>query len=213
METPPYPSNSKSTPPPSEPRKVERVVTSEVKSRPKSLGKRLKEALIGGDSTSTWHYVLGEVVIPQVKDLIAEAGKQALEMVIFGDNSRSGSRRSPGRTSGSGYTNYNRYSARGNRPIGSAIREERPTVNTRRQDLDEIVFETRADAQNVLEQMFETLEEYHLVSVADLYAMLDWTSRSTHTDQKWGWESLQGSEIKMTRGGYLLILPKPVPLD
>lgn len=76
-----------------------------------------------------------------------------------------------------------------------------------------MVFGTRAAAQDVLEELYDKLEEYHVVSVADLYTMLDWTSRSTHTDQKWGWENLQGSDIKRVRDGYLLILPKIVSLD
>jgi hypothetical protein len=210
METPQFPSNSKSTPP-TEPRKVERVVTNEVKSRPKSVGRRLREALFGGDSKSAIGYAISEVVIPQTKDLIAEAGKQILEMIIFGDASAR-SRRTSGRPHGSRYTNYSQYASRG-RSGATSIREDRPTVSPRSQSLDEIVFETRAEAEAVLEQLYDTLEEYHLVSVADLYTMLDWTSRSTHTDQKWGWESLQGSDIKITRGGYILILPKTVPLD
>src|SRR5688572_21378230 len=205
MESPQYPGNSKSTPS-DEPRKVERIVTSGVKSRPKSVGRRLKEALFGGNSKTAVGYAISEVVIPQAKDLLAEAGKQILEVIIFGD-ARERPRRSSGRTYGSRYTNYSGYASRG-RTVSGSVREERPTVSPRSQDLDDIVFETRVAAQRVLEQMYETLEEYHLVSVADLYTMLDWTSRSTHTDQKWGWESLQGSDIQITRGGYLLILPK-----
>lgn len=212
MDTPNYPSNSKSVPPSDEPRKAERIVTNEVRSRPKSLGKRLRQALFGGDSKSALQYVIAEVIVPQAKDLLAEAGQQAIEQVIFG-GSRGGSRRSSGRTYGTSQTNYTRYSARGNRPIGNSMREERPTATLRSRDLDEIIFETRAEAEAVREQMYDFLEQYHLVSVADLYTMLGWTSRSTHTDQKWGWESLQGSDIRLTRGGYILILPKTVPLD
>lgn len=206
MDTPQYPSNSKSTPP-EEPRKTEKVVTNEVRSRPKSVGRRLKEALFGGDSKSAFLYAIAEVVLPQGKDLIAEAGKQMLEMIIFGDARERP--RSARRTQGPGYTNYTRYSARGNRP--TSIRQERTTATPRTRDLDEIIFETRAEAQEVLEKMYETLEEYHLVSVADLYAMLDWSS--THTDQKWGWEDLHGSDIRITRGGYILVLPKTIALD
>jgi len=210
MESPHYPSNSKSAPP-AEARKIERVVTDEVKSRPKSVGRRLKNALIGGDSKSAFMYAIAEVVIPQAKDLIAEAAKQIIESIIFAD-ARPGSRRPSGRTHGN-YTNYSsRYSSRGTRP-GPSIREERPTVSPRSRDLDDMVFGTRAAAQDVLEELYDKLEEYHVVSVADLYTMLDWTSRSTHTDQKWGWENLQGSDIKRVRDGYLLILPKIVSLD
>lgn len=204
MDTPQFPSNSKSTPPPSEPRKAERVVTNEVKSRPRSLGTRLKQALFGGDSKTALQYVIGEVIVPQAKDLLSEATTQMIEQIIFGGN-RTPHRRSPNRP---GYTNYRGYSARPGRPTGSSIRVEHPNATARTQDLDEIIFATRAEAQAVLEKMYEFLEEYELVSVADLYTMLGWTSRSTHTDQKWGWEDLRGSDIRLTRGGYILILPK-----
>lgn len=207
MTRPDFPSNSKSTPP-AEPRKIERVTTDEVTARRKSVGKRLKDALIGGDSKSVMQYVIVEVLIPQAKDTISEMVTQGLERLIYGDG-RPGSRRSPNRTYGSSYTNYNRYSRE--RSVGSSIREERPGLSARRTDDDEWIFRSRADAQAVLEQMYETLEEYKLVSMADLKAMCE--KPSTHIDQKWGWENLQGSEIRITRGGYLLILPKTIPLD
>lgn len=202
-----YPSNSQSAKPGPEPRKVEQVVTTPVKSRPKSVGKRLKDALIGGDSRTAMQYVIGEVIIPQAKEMIAEAATTAFERLIFGE-SRSGGRRSSSRTNG--YTNYARYSSKN---IRRGSGEDRPTVSPRTKDLDDIIFETRIEAQNVLEQMNDLLEEYGLVSIADLYTMLGWSNRSTHTDQKWGWDDLQAADIRMTRGGYILILPKQIFLD
>lgn len=206
METPQFPGNSNSTPPEGEPRKVERVVTSEVKSRPKSVGKKLRDALIGGDSKSALQYAISTVVIPHVKDLLSEAANELIQQLVFGD-SRPGSRRPFGRTSG--HINYTRYSASSrNRPT---VREDREAITLRRREEEELIFHTRMDAQNVLEAMNEFLEEYNLVSVADLKAMIDKTS--SHTDHKWGWEDLQGSDIRATRDGYLLILPKTVALD
>lgn len=211
METPSYPSNSKSAPPSTPQKKAEKVIVGEVTSRPKTLGKRLKDALIGGDSKSALQYVFAEVVVPQVKEMLAEAGTQAFERFIFGD-SRSGYRRPSNRSPVGTHTNYSsRYTVRGNRPIGTTSRQEQPIVLRKSHQLDQLVFETRADAQAVLEQMYDFLEEYQLVSVADLMTMIDKTS--AHTDQKWGWESLQGSEVRTTRGEHLLILPEPVPLD
>lgn len=211
MTSPNFPSNSKSTPPAGEPKKVEKVITSEVRSRPKSLGTRLKQALIGGDSKSVIQYVIVEVLIPQAKDMIADAATQGFERLIFGDN-RSSSRRPSNRTVGSRHTNYTGYSARGNRPMGSAIREERGTVSLRSYEVDELIFDTRPDALAVLERMYEMLEEFKAVSIADVMAMIE--KSSSHTDLKWGWEDLQGSDIRMVRGGgYLLHLPRPISLD
>jgi hypothetical protein len=213
METPPspYPSNSNSKPAASQQRKAEKVVVGKVTSKPKTIGKRLREALIGGDSKSVLQYVITQVIVPQAKDMLAQATTQAIERYIFGESS-SGYRRPSSRSYGSTYTNYSRYSDRGNRPLGKSVREERrPTNSLRTSHLDDLLFDSRDDAQNVLEQMADLLEDYDVVRVADLMTMIDKTS--THTDQKWGWESLQGTDVRTTRDGYLLILPPPISLD
>jgi|SRR5687768_2625085 len=209
MERPDFPSNSSRDDRGAEPKKIERIVNSEVRSRPKSVGKRLKEALIGGDSKTVVQHIIVDVLIPQAKDMIVEAATQGFNRLVYGDD-RPRSYRSSSRGS-SGYTNYNRYSQRGNNPLGRVAREDRPTASLRPRDLDELVFETRDEASAVLEQMEDILEEYGRVSVADLYAMIG--KSSSHTDQKWGWEELQGALIKLVRGGYLLSLPRTCSLD
>lgn len=210
MTRPDFPSNSNGPERGGEPKKVERVVTSEVKVQPKSLGKRLKQALIGGDSKTVLQHVIVEVLVPQAKDMIAEALTQGFNRFIYGDD-RSSMRRRPSGYS-AGHTNYNRYSSRGNNPIGRATREDRPTISLRHDDLEDLVFQSRHEAEAVLEQLNDILEEYDVVTVADLYASFKETSPK-HTDNKWGWENLQGAYVKMVRGGYLLSLPQPRPLD
>lgn len=213
MTRPEYPGNSKhpSKGDGEENLRVERIVVSEAKSQPKSLGKRLKEALIGSDSKTVLQYVITEVLVPQFKDMLAEATTQGFQHLIYGDSRTSANRRSTPRPHGTNYTNYNRFSGRGNNPIGRSSGEYKPNASIRTREFDDIVVETRHEAEAVLDQMYEMLDQYEMVRVADLYAMLGWSS--THTDQKWGWEDLQGSSVKMVRGGYLLILPKPVSLN
>lgn len=206
MDNPDFPGNSNQSRQGGEPKKVEQIVTSQVRRESKSIGRRLKETLFGGDSKTAFQYILSDVVVPQVKDMLADAATQGFHRMIFGDDRPA--RRSASRTSG--YTAYNRYSQRGNNPIGRQ-REERPRAQMRREEFDDLVFETRDEAGAVLEKMYDMLDEYKLVSVADLNSMIGETPK--HTDHKWGWEDLQGSHIKMVRDGYLLILPKTIALD
>lgn len=210
MDTNEFPSNSKRPQPAAtEPKNVERVVVGEATSKKKSLGKRMKEMFIGGDSRSVTHYVLAEVIIPQVKDLITEVAQQGLERMIYGDNRTS---RRPGPRPGpSSHTDYRRYSGRGNNPVGRATREERPPASVQSRGMDDIHLQTRVEAETVIERMYDLLGEYDLVSVADLFTLVGWTS--THVDQKWGWESLTGANVQRVRDGYILNLPKPQPLD
>lgn len=204
-----FPSNSKN-PKPAEQKNIERVVHSEVVARKKSLGKRFKEVLIGGDSRSVFGYVLMEVVVPQVKDMISEAASQGIERMVYGDN-RGTHRRYGPRPASTNHTNYNRYSGRGNNPIGRSMREDRPTASVRSQEIDDMLFATRVEADEALTRLYDLLNEYGMVSIADLYAVIGWTS--THTHQKWGWETLHGSSIQRVRDGYILNLPKPEFLD
>ena len=100
-----YPSNShkKKTPPKAieEAKKVERVVEGEVIRRKKPLGKRFAELFIGGDAKSVGSYVMFEVLLPAVKDTLADAMSQGVERMLFGE-ARSTSRRTGRRPGGRG---------------------------------------------------------------------------------------------------------------
>jgi hypothetical protein len=208
-----FPSNSKHPPrqPEPEQKKVEQVTTGEVVARKKTLGKRLKEIFIGGDSKSVLQYVIGEVLVPQAKDMITEAASSGLERLIYGDSRphrRMGSR--PGGPSGQ--TNYTRYAVRGNNPIGRSERPDRtPNAQVRQHAIDDILLATRPEAETVLDRLYDLLREYQSASVADLYQLIGWSS--SYTDNKWGWEDLHGSTVQRVRDGYILNLPKPVSLD
>jgi hypothetical protein len=206
-----FPSNSRTSPPQEpDPKKVESVVSNEAIQRKKSLGRRFKDVLIGGDSKSVVHYIVMDVLVPQVKDLITDAATQSIERMIYGD-SRPGRRLGSRPTMGPGPTNYTRYS-RGNNPLGRQVREERePTASLRKESINDILLATRLEAEVVIDRMYDLLGRYESVSIADLYALIDWSS--SHVDQKWGWTDLHGSRIVKVRDGYILEFPKPQPLD
>jgi hypothetical protein len=207
-----FPSNSKSSQPPkAEEKVVESVVSGEVTSRKKSLGRRLREVLIGGDTKSVINYVVTDVLIPQAKDMLSEAVSSGIERLIYGD-SRPSSRygRRPG--VGPGPTNYSQYSTRGNNPIGrQGFQDRRPNASVSTETIDDILLATRVEADTVMDRMFDLLRDYESVSVADLRSLIGWSSQ--FTDQKWGWTDLQGAGVRRVREGYILALPKIVPLD
>jgi hypothetical protein len=79
-------------------------------------------------------------------------------------------------------------------------------------DFNEIVLESRGEAEQVIDQLIEIISQYQAASVADLYALVGVTS--AYTDGKYGWTDLRGAGVSHVRGGlYLLNLPKPIPLD
>lgn len=79
-------------------------------------------------------------------------------------------------------------------------------------DFGEIVLSTRAEAEETLAQMDDIIGRFGTTSIADLYEMLA-IDEVYHTDEKWGWDNLRGSDVQRLRnGGYILVLPKPIPI-
>ena len=77
----------------------------------------------------------------------------------------------------------------------------------------ELVYETRADAEKVLNGMSEIIDEYGFVTVADLYD-ISGLPGAYYTDSKIGWKgSIKESIIKRVRDGYVIDLPRPEVLE
>lgn len=185
------------------------VVSGSAVRRKKSLRKQFSETFVAGDFRTAVRYVLFDVLLPAAKDTIVEAGSQGIEKLIFGDNRRRGSTRPfSGPT---GYVDYKRYSMGS---VGSRLSgPERAISRTARarHNFDEIVLDQRTEAEQVIDQLFDLVSKYGSATVADLYELVGLAS--THTDHKWGWEDLMGAGVSRVRGGYLLDLPEPEPLN
>jgi hypothetical protein len=188
---------------------VERVISHTAVTQKKSLGRRLRNMLIGDNSTSVLQYVVIEVVVPQVKELISEMLQQGLERTLYGE-SRSAHRR-PGSRPASSHTPYNRYSDRSSRPLSRPTRDDRPIGSVQPRSIDDIRLATRVEADTVIHHMYDLLDEYGMVCVGDVMTLVGLTS--SPIDQKWGWDDLTTAKIRRVNGGYVLELPPTIPLD
>ena len=79
-------------------------------------------------------------------------------------------------------------------------------------DFDEIIFETRGDAEAVLDAMYDILNQYKVVSVAELYDLASITTHN-YTCNNYGWVDLRGSSVVRVRDGYILKLPRALAID
>lgn len=177
--------------------KLEKIVEGTVVRRKKSLGKRFKETFLGGSDRSVVEFVIQDVIVPNIRDMVFEAGQQGLERSLYGESAgyRRGARIDPRR----GMVNYNAASR--SRPEPQALSRRARAQH----DFGEFILPTRAEADAVLEGMFAHLDTYEMVTVADLCEMLGQSSQ--FTDRNWGWTDLRGSDIRRNRDGYLLVLP------
>lgn len=203
-----FPANSRRAREGSDEKKVDKVIEGSAIRRKKPPGRRFADLFISGDSSSVAQYVFLDVLLPAAKDMIADAVSQGVERMIFGE-ARSTSRRSGvgSRNHGpGGYVSYNRYAQKREEPSRGMSRQARATHT-----FDEIVLETRREAEEVLDRLFDMIEKYETATVSDLYELVGETS--SFADEKWGWVDLRGAKVSRVRNGYLIELPKPTALD
>jgi hypothetical protein len=178
-------------------RKMEAVVSGPAIIKKKSDVRKFAEVFVAEDVNNVKSYILTEVILPYVKDAILDTVRVLLGKTKDG----------PNRGSVASKVSYRGHYEREN--------ERRTDANSNRRnvfDYDEIVFTQRGDAELVLDAMYEAISRYGTVSVADFYDLAEVSTRN-YAANKYGWADLSGSRIVPVRGGYIIKLPKSLPLN
>lgn len=168
-------------------KKVEKVVTGVVKAKKKSEVRRLADTFLA----DIWK----DVLVPAIKKIITES----IDTALYGQPRKSN-------TPTSGNASYNNYWKAGNN-------NNHQSNNYRSggsYNYNDIVVDSRADAEEVLSRMDDLIATYEVVSVADLYDLVGITGR--YTDNKYGWSDISSATVIRVSDGYLLKLPKALPL-
>lgn len=166
---------------------------------------------------------LNEMIVPRVKDFVYKTGsdtlftilnilESGLGMVVYGETNYSkngiGNRKRNG-----GWTSYDSmYSDR----FGSAISKKEPSnAGVTRKNIDDmrqVIVPSRGDSVKVINGLRDTLDQYGIVTVAQLYMLIN-QSVDNFTYHNYGWTNIDNVSVTMTRDGYLIRLPKPKPID
>lgn len=180
-------------------KKLEKVVTGKVKTKKRNEMSKLGEIFIAEDARNVKSYILMDVLVPAVKKAISDIVTNGIDMLLFGEGGRT---RKASSASTVSYRNY--YDQKDTR---------RDYSNTRTRtgySYDDIILETRGEAEDVLARMDELIETYGIVSVADLYDLVGKTCN--YTDNKYGWTNIRNAEPIRVRDGYMLKMPKAGPI-
>lgn len=190
-----------------EQKKLEKITTSEVTRRPQPISKRFLSTFIQGDPKQALQNAVFDVFLPAAKDMIVDMFTRGVEEWIYGDN-RTARSRTPNRPSGSnGYVSYNRYSSGTPSSVLGRREEERPNRSIRNtHSPDDLVVGTRAEAESIIDRMFDIVNRWEQATVHDLYELVGITGEPI--DHKWGWTSMEGATFRRIGNGYLLVLPK-----
>ncbi len=181
-------------------KKVEKVIAGTVKSKKKSEIRKFTDVFISEDIDNVKSYILLDVLIPAIKKAISDIVTNGIDMILYGETGKTKSNSIASKVS---YRSY--YDGRNGRRDYSAIRTKISY------NYDDIIFDNRGEAEDVLSRMDELISTYGLVSVADLYDLVGVTGN--YTDNKYGWTNIRSASVIRVRDGYMLKLPKALPLD
>nr|DAF69221.1 MAG TPA: hypothetical protein [Caudoviricetes sp.] len=182
----------------------EKKVIAKAKVQKKS---RIKEALrtfFAQDLPEIAEHLVVDVAIPAAKNAITDMVTQGIQQLLYGEVDR--------RRPTAGYTSYSSSSRsyRGTgryetRPISNReTRQSKPT------NVEDLVFDTRGDAVDVIEYVAEMIEQYGQITVADLMSSVGINPR--YTDERWGWTSTDAFELRQIREGWLVSADRPEPI-
>lgn len=186
--------------------KKTKLITGSVTTKKKPLTKRIGESMVGEGVESVSNYIVDDILIPSAKNTaldilngITSIIKDSVETLFFG-----------GPTARTGA-----YPRAGHRDYAGAYPKTRTPsaayVAPKSRGFDDITFERAQDAELVLEELVNTIDQYGVVSVADFYDLI---GKATHfTDNEYGWMDLGSARTRRTSGGYVIDLPRTVPIN
>lgn len=191
--------------------KKEKAIKGTAVMRKRPLGKRIAELFGAESGQNIFDYLIGDILIPAAKNTLSDFVSEGVDMALGIDTRRR--RRDPkdryGRFDyGSAYR-VDRGDSRDRDRREFRDRYERDRTPTSYED---IVFETRADANRAISSMCDMIEAYDQVSIGDLFDAAG-VSGGDYTDRRWGWTNISSARIIPVRGGYVLDLPKPILLN
>lgn len=181
-------------------KKVEPVVSRKGKLRKKGVGTKFAEVFVAEDANNVKSYLLSEVLIPAIKKAVSDIITTGIDMLLYGESGRT-------RKNDTSKVSYRSYYDR-----SSNDRVRAGSYNKSGFDYDDILFDTRGDAEAVLDAMNDIISQYGVVSVSDFYDLAR-VDNNNYTMNRYGWTSISGANAMRVRDGYILKLPKAIPLN
>lgn len=181
-------------------KKVEKIIAGTVKSKKKNEIQKFADVFISEDVTNVKSYILLDVLVPAIKKAISDIVTNGIDMILYGG---SGGNKKSSTASKVSYRNY--YERENDR------RDYNSSRTKTGYNYDDIILDNRGEAEDVLSRMDELISTYGLVSVADLYDLVGVTGN--YTDNKYGWTDIRSAQVVRVRDGYLIKLPKALPLN
>lgn len=174
----------------------------------KSLWKKFYETFAPTNIKDASDYIISDVVIPGFFDLLYDGATRGLARLIYGENGAKAKRLAA--------SNQKDYSTRIKRLSDGESFRNRDLRNVDNRvvsisDYNEIELATRAQAEQLLDDMCEFLDNHECITVAKMYEFARFKGGEI-TDNDWGWTTLRGADIVRSGGGWTLVLPRAIAI-
>ena len=181
-------------------KRVEKVVHGTVKTKKNNV-RKVTDVFISEDIKNVKSYILLDVLVPAIKKALLDVITNGADMILYGGSGRGKKRSTADRIS---YTRYSDKSRDYDRDYATARARSG-------YDYEDVVLESRGEAECVLSHMNDLIDTYGFVSIGDLYDLVGKDAPYTHN--KYGWTNIRNAEPVRVRDGYMLKMPKALPLD
>lgn len=178
---------------------LDKVVTGNVTIKKKSEGRKILEKIFPSAGSDLKTTLMDDVIFPMLKNGLWEAvgrilwpnGDGPVRSSSFGGGTR---------------INYSGFS----KP--QARQHYIPAGSTFGFDYDRIAFETRGDAEAVLMALDENIDAYGFATVGAFYEAAGVTTNNAQVE-KFCWRSIGDAKVAQVGGGWIIRMPRPMPLD
>jgi hypothetical protein len=211
---------------PREEKRLQKVGDGKVTIQKKTLGQRFLGAFTGEDFDAIVSYIVHDILISAAKGVVSDivkagtdAIKDSIEAALY-----NGTRRDTPRVRREGdrsYVNYGGFSSNQRRDRDRDRDRDRNRDNRNRREFtasdrayhrfENLIFDSRVRAEEILNQLVDLTIDGGAARVSDLYDLAGMPS--SYTDNDYGWEDLHRASVDPVRGGYIINLPRPRPLD
>lgn len=177
-------------------KKVEKIISGSVKTKKPGTLKKLTDVFIAEDVGKVKSYIWNDVLVPLVKKAIDDT----VHSILYGEKEY------PKKNNNASNVSYRSYY---DKP--DTRRDYNSQGKQTAYSCDDVIIETRGEAEEVLDRMEELIDIYGLISVADFYDLVGVSGN--YTDNKYGWTDLRSATAVQMKDGYIIKLPKAKPLN
>ena len=183
------------------------VVTGKSKPVPQSIWSKVFVGIKPASGQTMKSFIFDEIVTPLIQRAVVEGVTGAINYLVKGDAYAD---RKDNSRFGKSYINYNGISS--GKPVGNNGQYVYSGKNNG-MDIDNVWFESRVDAQRVLDEMMGVIAQYDILTINGFYDLVGRTNLIDPSNEKFGWSDLRNAYITASRGGWIIHLPRPMPID